>query len=173
MSEIAWRGAVNFGALLLGSMLAACTSDIDYRGYLPPALAIGAQSMFMAREFGECSVEAFRISETVAAQLAMQGSEFFLPPSALTSSEPANGVQLTYVPWQSLAVLDITLPKPVRDKALWSSQCLSEHPVIEAAYRAALNTPGEAYFSYSNDDPIKPNLIIVLPADAVVLVAPY
>lgn len=170
---MARRGAANFGALMLSGVLAACTSDIDYRGYLPPALADGAQSMFKAREFGECSVEAFKISETAATEVATQGPEFFLSPLALTSSEPTKGVQLTYVPWQTLAVLDMILPEPVRDKAYWSGQCLSENAEIEAAYLSALNSAGEAYFSYSNNDPIKPNLIVVLPSDAVVLVAPY
>ena len=65
MKDSVRRGVIAIAAV---GAVVGCTSDINYRAYLPFALAEGSQSMFRTREFGECSVEAFRISDSLGSR---------------------------------------------------------------------------------------------------------
>lgn len=169
------KHSVRRGALIVAAVgvVVGCTSDINYRAYLPFPLAEGSHLMFRAREFGECSVEAFHISDSLAAELAVAGAAFFASPTAVVSTQPVKGSQVAYSPWRSGPMLDQSLPEQVRSKASWSLRCLSDYPGIQAAFEDALNSAGTAYFTYSTTSAIKPDIIVVLTSESAVIVAPY
>jgi hypothetical protein len=173
MRQYVTRCAVMLAATTAVVMVTGCTSDIDYHGYLPSALSEGSQSVLKARESGECSVEVFRISDGVAADLASEGLGFFSTSPAIISSKPVKGSRIEYSFWQSGPMLDTALSDPVRAKASWSLRCLSQAPEIKAAYENALNLSGVAYFTYSTENSLQPDLLVVLPSVETVIVAPH
>ena len=131
-----------FIAAALGAVV-GCNSDLNYRAYLPLALTDGSESMLRTREFGECSVEAFPISDSLAAELTATGIAFFASRTAVLSFQPVKGIRVPYSPRQSGPLLDHAFSEQVRRKVSWSLRCLSEDPDMQEAYKVALDSPGD------------------------------
>lgn len=170
-------GVYRLPAVVVAIVVSACSSDgdINYAGYLPAAVQVETKSVYRDRQFGECSVEVFEMTGAFSQTLTASGISALTEPTALASTgKVREGVRASYAPWQRAALLAPDVPAAVRSKASWTRQCLNGFGDIVSSYVAALDG-AEGYFTYSiaPDRITKPDLIVILPKENVVIVAPY
>lgn len=156
--------------------LSACSSDISFEGYIPPAVKFEPDAIITNRQSGECAAQVFHLSPEYAELINRLGLDALSATAAMRSSAPLgkSGAFVQYMPWQNIAVHDQSLPEHVRSKASWGQECLAEDDEIQAAFREALSRPG-SYFTYSVDPGgyLRSDVLVIIPKQSVIVVLPY